>query len=208
MDHGDLLRECRHMLLAISSQISLLLAGLQRLEGQQRHPQPPPPPPVPDGQLPPLPPPSTTPPPLPATSVRPDYMTAPVTLVATSDNRTEHPAHVRTVSVSTSWEHRRRRRSRHREPHRRRSRSHHRRLPGPAAMPTIRSTRRQSRPCRRVDHQVCRMTVDGTPAPKGPQYFGACMFASIMSSQFRSLTRLICPCCVFICHAVVSRVCE
>ena len=36
MDHGDLLRECRHMLLAISSQISLLLAGLQRLEGQQR----------------------------------------------------------------------------------------------------------------------------------------------------------------------------
>ena len=78
---------------------------------------------------PPLPPPSTTPPPLPATSVRPDYMAAPVTLVATSDNRTEHPAHVRTVSVSTSWEHRRRRRSRHREPHRRRSRSHHRRLP-------------------------------------------------------------------------------
>ena len=37
MDHGDLLRECRHMLVAISSQISLLLAGLQRLEGQQRH---------------------------------------------------------------------------------------------------------------------------------------------------------------------------
>ena len=204
MDHGDLLRECRHMLLAISSQISLLLAGLQRLEGQQRHPQPPPPPPVPDGQLPPLPPPSTTPPPLPATSVRPDYMTAPVTLVATSDNRTEHPAHVRTVSVDigsligvdlavitggfladlTT------------------------RFPRPAAMPTIRSTRRESRPCRRVDHQVCRMTVDGTPAAKGPQYFGACMFASIMSSQFRSLTCLICPCCVFICHAVVSRVCE
>ena len=118
------------MLLAISSQISLLLAGLQRLEGQQRHPQPPPPPPVPDGQLPPLPPPSTLPPPLPATSVRTDYMTAPVILVATSDNRTEHPAHVRTVSVSTSWEHRRRRRSRHREPHRRRSRSYHRRPPG------------------------------------------------------------------------------
>ena len=140
MDHGDLLRECRHMLLAISSQISLLLAGLQRLEGQQRHPQPPPPPPVPDGQLPPLPPPFMTPPPLPATSVRPDYMTAPVTLVATSDNRTEHPAHVRTVSVSTSWEHRRRRRSRHREPHRRRSRSHHRRPPGRPddAVPTSR----------------------------------------------------------------------
>ena len=89
---------------------------------------------------PPLPPPSTTPPPLPATSVRPDYMTAPVTLVATSDNRTEHPAHVRTVSVSTSWEHRRRRRSRHREPHRRRSRSHHWRLPGRPddAVPTSR----------------------------------------------------------------------
>ena len=69
-----------------------------------------------------------------------DYMTAPVTLVATSDNRTEHPAHVRTVSVSTSWEHRRRRRSRHREPHRRRSRSHHRRLPGRPddAVPTSR----------------------------------------------------------------------
>ena len=192
MDHGDLLRECRRMLLAISSQISLLLAGLQCLEGQQRHPQPPPPPPVPDGQLPP-PPPSMTPPPLPATSGRPDYMTAPVTLVATSDNRTEHPAHVRTVSVSTSWEHRRRRRSRHREPR-----------PDDAVMPTIRSTRQQSRPCRRVDHLVCRMTVDGTPAAKGAQYFGACMFASIMSSQFRSLTCLICPCCVFICHAVVS----
>ena len=214
MDHGDLLRECRHMLLAISSQISLLLAGLQRLEGQQRHPQPPPPPPVPDGQLPPLPPPSTLPPPLPATSVRTDCMTAPVTLVATSDNRTEHPAHVRTVSVSTSW-----------------STDGGEgpdigsligvdlavtvlladlttRLPRPAAMSAIRSTRRQSRPCRRVDHQDCRMAVDGTPAAKGPQYFGACMFTSIMSSQFRSLTCLICPCCVFICHAVVSRVCE
>ena len=39
MDHGDLLRECRLMLHAISSQISILVAGLQRLEGQQRHPQ-------------------------------------------------------------------------------------------------------------------------------------------------------------------------
>ena len=148
MDHGDLLRECRHMLLAISSQISILLAGLQRLEGQQRHPQPPPPPPVPDGQPPPPPPPSTTPPSMPATSVRPDYSTAPVTLVATSDNRMEHTAHVRTVSVSTSWEHRRRRRSRHREPHRRRSRSrsHHRRPPGRPddAVPT--SHRRASTP--------------------------------------------------------------
>ena len=136
------------MLLAISSQISILLAGLQRLEGQQRHPQPPPPPPVPDGQLPPPPPPSTTPPSMPATSVRPDYSTAPVTLVATSDNRMEHTAHVRTVSVSTSWEHRRRRRSRHREPHRRRSRSrsHHRRPPGRPddAVPT--SHRRVSTP--------------------------------------------------------------
>ena len=122
MDHGDLLRDCRHMLLAMSSQISLLLAGLQRLEGQQRHPQPPPHPP-------PLPPPSTPPPHLPATMVRPDHMAAPVTLVATTDSRAEHPALTRTVSVSTSWEHRRRRRSRHREPHRRRSRSHRRRFP-------------------------------------------------------------------------------
>ena len=58
-----------------------------------------------------------------------DYPTVPVTLVATSDNRMEHTAHVHTVSVSTSRERRRRRRSRHREPHRRRSRSrsHHRR---------------------------------------------------------------------------------
>ena len=55
-------------------------------------------------------------------------MAAPVTLVATTDSRAEHPALTRTVSASTSWEHRRRRRSRRREPHRRRSRSHHRRL--------------------------------------------------------------------------------
>ena len=129
MDHGDLLRDCRHMLLAMSSQISLLLAGLQRLEGQQRHPQPPPPPTIPEVHPPPLPPPSTPPPRLPATTVRPDHMAAPVTLVATTDSRAEHPALTRTVSVSTSWEHRRRRRSRHREPHRRRSRSHHRRFP-------------------------------------------------------------------------------
>ena len=129
MDHGDLLRECRLMLHAISSQISILVAGLQRLEGQQRHPQPPPPPPVPDGQPPPPPPPSSTPSSVPATSVRPDYPTVPVTLVATSDNRMEHTAHVHTVSVSTSRERRQRRRSRHRDPHRRRSRSrsHHRR---------------------------------------------------------------------------------
>ena len=129
MDHGDMLRDCRHMLLAMSSQISLLLAGLQRLEGQQRHPQPPPPPPIPEVHPPPLPPPSMPPPHLPATTVRPDHMAAPVTLVATTDSRAEHPALPRTVSVSTSWEHRRRRRSRHREPHRRRSRSHHRRFP-------------------------------------------------------------------------------
>ena len=129
MDHGDLLRDCRHMLLAMSSQISLLLAGLQRLEGQQRHPQPPPPPPIPEVHPSPLPPPSTPPPHLPATTVRPDHLAAPVTLVATTDSRAEHPALTRTVSVSTSWEHRRRRRSRHREPHRRRSRSHHRRFP-------------------------------------------------------------------------------
>ena len=42
MDHGDLLRECRLMLHSISSQISILVAGLHRLEGQQRHPQLPP----------------------------------------------------------------------------------------------------------------------------------------------------------------------
>ena len=88
-----------------------------------------PPPPIPEVHPPPLPPPSTAPPHLPATSVRPDHMATPVTLVATTDSRAEHPAHARTVSVSTSWERRRRRRSRHREPHRRRSRSHHRRLP-------------------------------------------------------------------------------
>ena len=58
MDHGDLLRECRLMLHSISSQISILVAGLQRLEGQQRRPQPPLPPAAPGGQ-PPLPPPST-----------------------------------------------------------------------------------------------------------------------------------------------------
>ena len=38
MDHGGLLRECRHLLHAILSQISILLAGLQRIEGHQRHP--------------------------------------------------------------------------------------------------------------------------------------------------------------------------
>ena len=63
------------------------------------------------GQPPPPPPPSTTPSSGPATSVRPDHPTVPVTLVATSDNRMEHTAHVHSVSVSTSRERRRRRRS-------------------------------------------------------------------------------------------------
>ena len=172
------------MLLAISSQISILLAGLQRLEGQQRHPQPPPPPPVPDGQPPPPPPPSTTPSSMPATSVRPDYPTAPVTLVATSDNRMEHTAHVHTVSVSTSRERRRRRRSRHRIgvglaaavtigvllaalPTL---------VPRPTVAPSLQSTHRQSRPRRRAGHLVSHMTVDGPPAAKGPHHIDVRMF--------------------------------
>ena len=160
MDHGDLLRDCRHMLLAMSSQISLLLAGLQRLAGQQRHPQPPPPPPIPEVHPPPLPPPSTAPPHLPATSVRHDHMATPVTLVATTDSRAEHPAHARTVSASTSWEHR------------------------PAAiidgyqtvlwmqflwfavMLILLSTHRQLKPCRLADRLVCSMNDDGATATK------------------------------------------
>ena len=103
------------MLHAISSQISILVAGLQRLEGQQRHPQPPPPPPAPDGQSPLPPPPTSAPPSVPATSVRPTYPTVPITLVATSDNRMEPAGHAHSVSVSTSRERRRRRRFRHRD---------------------------------------------------------------------------------------------
>ena len=99
-DHGDLLRERRLMLHTISSQISILVAGLQRLEGQQRHLQPPPPPPAPDGQSPLPPPPTSAPPSVPATSVRPTYPTVPITLVATSDNRMEPAGHVNPVSVS------------------------------------------------------------------------------------------------------------
>ena len=81
MDHGDLLRECRYIL----SQITILVTGLQRLEGHQRHPQPPLPPVVPLGHPavppvpvvpevpPPLPPPTaTTPTPPKASSVRPE----------------------------------------------------------------------------------------------------------------------------------------
>ena len=49
-------------------------------------------------------------------------------------------------------------------------------FPRPTAAPSRRSTRRQSRPCRRVGHLVSHMTVDGTPAAKGPHYFSACMF--------------------------------
>ena len=129
MDHGDLLRECRLMLHSMSSQISVLVAGLQRLEGQQRHPQPPPPPSTHDGQPPLPPPPTSAPPSLPAPSVRSTHPTVPITLVATSDNRMEPAGHVNPVSDSTSRERRRRRRSRHLDPHwrRSRSRSHHRR---------------------------------------------------------------------------------
>ena len=85
-----------------------------------------------------------------------------------------------TVSVSASRERRRRRRSRHRDSHRRRSRSrsHHRRPLGRPAnagsrltiAPSRQSTHRQSRPCRRADHLVFHMTVDGLPAAKGPQH--------------------------------------
>ena len=71
----------------------------------------------------PPPPPTSAPPSVPATSVRPNYPTVPITLVATSDNRMEPAGHVHPVSVSTSRERRRRRRSRHRDRHRRRSRS-------------------------------------------------------------------------------------
>ena len=111
MDHGDLLRECRLMLHAISSQISILVAGLQRLEGQQRHPQPPPPPAAPDGQPPLPPPPTSAPPSLPAPSVRSTHPTVPITLVAASNNRMEPAGHVNPVSDSASRERRRRRRS-------------------------------------------------------------------------------------------------
>ena len=97
------------MLHAISSQISILVAGLHRLEGQQRHPQPPPPPAAPDGQ-PPLPPPPISAPPAP--SVRSTHPAVPITLVATSDNRVEPAGHVNPVSDSASRERRRRRRSR------------------------------------------------------------------------------------------------
>ena len=166
------------MLHAISSQISILVAGLQRLEGQQQHPQPPPPPPAPDGQSPLPPPPTSAPPSVPATSVRPTYPTVPITLVATSDNRMEPAGHVNPVSVSTSRERRQRRRSRHRDPHRRRAAAATTDVLL-AALPTLvplltialscQSPHRQSRPCRRVDHVVSHMTVDGQPAAKGPQ---------------------------------------
>ena len=88
------------MLHSISSQISILVAGLQRLEGQQRHPQPPLPPAAPGGQ-PPLPPPSTPAPASPeASSVRPPHPTVPVTLVATSTNRIEPADLIEPVSDS------------------------------------------------------------------------------------------------------------
>ena len=148
MDHGDLLRECRLMLRSISSQISILVAGLQRLEGQQRHPQPPLPPAAPGGQQP-LPPPSTPAPASPkASSVRPPHPTVPVTLVATSTTRMEPADLIEPVSDSASREHSRRRRSRLRDLHRRRSRSRsHRRRPlGRRARPILASDHRVAVP--------------------------------------------------------------
>ena len=157
------------MLHAISSQISILVAGLQRLEGQQRHPQPPPPPSAPDGQ-PPLPPPTSAPSSLLAPSVRSTHPTAPITLVATSDNRMEPAGHVNPVSVSTSRERRRRRRSRHRDPHRRRSRSrsHHRHPLGRPAHTGSTSDYRTFMP--KPPPAVKAM---GQPAAKGPQHTDA-----------------------------------
>ena len=129
------------MLHSISSQISILVAGLQRLEGHQRHPQPPLPP-VPTGPpavppaptvpevLPPLPPPSIPAPTSPkVSSPRPAYTSMPVTLVATSTNRVEPADLIEPVSDSASRERNRRRRSRRRDARRHwsRSRSHLRR---------------------------------------------------------------------------------
>ena len=130
MDHGDLLRECRLMLHSILSQISILVAGLQRLEGQQQHLLLSLPPAAPGGH-PPLPPPLTPAPPSPkASSLRPPPPAVPITLVATSTNRMEPADLIEPVSDSASREHNRRRRSRHRDLHRRRSRSRsHRRRP-------------------------------------------------------------------------------
>ena len=143
MDHGDLLRECRYLLHSISSQISILVVGLQRLEGHQRHPQPPLPPVAPIGHpaVPPVPVVPEVPPPLPpptvpaptfpkASSVRPAYTSMPITLVATSTNRVESADLIEPVSDSASRERHRRRRSRRRDAHRHRSRSRsHRRRP-------------------------------------------------------------------------------
>ena len=57
-------------------------------------------------------------------------------------------------------------------------------------------------------HLVFRMNVDGPPAAKGPQYIDACLFCLHELLMFRSLSCLVCPCSDFICHAVVSGVCE
>ena len=119
-----------------SSQLSILVAGLQRLEGHKRHPQPPlppvvrighpavpPVPTVPEVQPPP-PPPSIPAPTSPkASSARPAYTSMPITLVATSTNRVEPADLVEPVSDSASRERNRRRRSRRRDG----SRSHRRR---------------------------------------------------------------------------------
>ena len=161
------------MLLAISSQISILLAGLQRLEGQQRHPQPPPPPPVPDGQPPPPPPPSVHAGNFSSAGLldstrhscghlgQPDgaHCSCPHGESQYFLDGGEGPdtgnligvglaAAVTTgdllAALTTQF-------------------------PRPTAAPPLRSTRRQSSPCRRVDHRVSHITVDGTPAAKGPQ---------------------------------------
>ena len=117
MDHGDLLRECRHLLHAILSQISILVAGLQRVEGQQRHPQPPLPaaapavPPVPamPDALPPLPPPLTPAPTSPkAPATRTSFTSMPITLRERNRRRRSRRRDTR--------RHRSRSRSRHRRP--------------------------------------------------------------------------------------------
>ena len=152
--------ECRYLLHSISSQISILVAGLQRLEGHQRHPQLPLPPVVPTGPpavppvptvpevLPPLPPPSMPAPTSPkASSARPTFTSMPITLVATSTNLAEAADLIEPVSDSASRERNRRRRSRRREAHRYRSRSRsHRRRPLARRGPVLTSDHRGAAP--------------------------------------------------------------
>ena len=181
MDHGDLLRECRYLLHSISSQTSILVAGLQRLEGHQRHPQSPvfavvpighpavPPVPVVPEVPPPLPPPTAPAPTSPkASSVRPAFTSMPITPVATSTNRVESADLIEPVSDSASRERHRRRRSRRRDAHRHRSRSRsHRRRPLDIVTP-CQNTPQQSKLCRRVDHPDSHMAVEARRVVKGP----------------------------------------